>query len=109
MLVESKVVIGEDELNITDDDLTCLALETVDHFDGFGLLQIMHTTDIVGAMEKSYCFLHRAVQELLAAFYIWKEDQIEDAIDQHFKRWCTELGVAKQFKMRETLFKKNAH
>ena len=85
MLVESKVVIGEDELNITDEDLTCLPLETVDHFDGFGLLQIMHTTDIVGAMEKSYCFLHRAVQELLAAIYIWKEDQIEDAIDQHFK------------------------
>ena len=85
MLVESKVVIGEEELDITEDDLTCLPLQTVHQFDGFGLLQIMHTTDIVGDMEKSYCFLHRAVQELLAAIYIWRNDLVEDAIDQHFK------------------------
>ena len=85
MLVESKVVIGEEELDITEDDLTCLPLQTVHQFDGFGLLQIMRTTDIVGDMEKSYCFLHRAVQELLAAIYIWRNDLVEDAIDQHFK------------------------
>lgn len=85
MLVDSKVVIGEEELGITREDLTCLPLQSIDHFDGFGLLQIMHTADIIGDMEKSYCFLHRAVQELLAAIHIWKSDTVENAIDQYFK------------------------
>ena len=85
MLVKSKVVISEEELDITEEDLTCLPLQTVDHFDGFGLLQIMHTTDKLGDLEKYYCFLHRAVQELLAAIYLWKSDMIEDTIDRYFK------------------------
>ena len=85
MLIKSKVVISEEELDITEEDLTCLPLQTVDHFDGFGLLQIMHTTDKLGDLEKYYYFNHRTVQELLAAIYLWKNDMIEDTIDRYFK------------------------
>ena len=85
MLVENKVLLSEEELEITEEDLACLSLQSTDHFDGFGLLQIAHTTDEIGSMEKMYCFLHRAVQELLAAIYIWKCDMVESTIDQYFK------------------------
>jgi len=85
MLVERKVVFGEEELDIAEEDLACLSLQSTEHFDGFGLLQIMHTADIIGSMEKTYGFIHRAVQELLAAIYIWNNNMVEDVMDQHFK------------------------
>ena len=85
MLVENKVLLSEEELDIAKEDLACLPLQSTDHFDGFGLLQITHTSDVLGSMEKTYGFLHRAVQELLAAIYIWKCDMVESAIDQYFK------------------------
>ena len=85
MLVENKVLLSEGEFSITTKDLSCLFLQNTDHFDGFGLLQIAHTTNEICGMEKTYCFLHRAVQELLAAIYIWKCDMVESTIDQYFK------------------------
>ena len=85
MLVENKVLLSEEELDIAKEDLACLSLQSADHFDGFGLLQITHTSDMMGSMEKTYGFLHRSVQELLAAIYIWKRDMVGSTIDQYFK------------------------
>ena len=82
MLVENKVLLSEEEFNNTTKDLS---LQNTNHFDGFGLLQIAHTTNEICGMEKTYCFLHRAVQELLAAIYIWKCSMVESTIDQYFK------------------------
>lgn len=85
MLVKNKVVFGEEDLDIANEDVACLSLQSTEQFDGFGLLNISHTTDILGSMEKTYSFIHRAVQELLAAIYIWKYDIIESTMDRHFK------------------------
>ena len=74
MLKDNKLVLNEDELEETDN----LQLK---QFDGFGLLHIDHYTS---TLETSYSFIHRAVQELLAAIFILDTGNISDILDEHF-------------------------
>ncbi|XP_065907269.1 NACHT, LRR and PYD domains-containing protein 12-like [Dysidea avara] len=76
MLLDSKLVCVEDDLeNI---------LANAEQFDGFGLLHIEHFTDEFTETVKYYSFIHRAVQELMAAISILNSDSVEDTIDKHF-------------------------
>ena len=72
------------ELQVTQEDLVHLGLQNKDQFDGFGLLHIHHVTDKFGDREKCYSFIHRAVQELLAAIAILGSDSVEDTIANYF-------------------------
>ena len=96
LLKKDQLMFGEDEMgqmNITDDDLTCFELKNEEQFDGFGMLQIHHSIDYLACEERSYSFIHRAVQELLAAISLWKSNCIEDMIDTHFKPGSYLLNV----------------
>ena len=77
MLKDNKLVLNEDELEETDN----LQLK---QFDGFGLLHIDHYTSTLATMETSYNFIHRSVQELLAAIFILDTGNISDILDEHF-------------------------
>jgi len=52
--------------------------------DVFGLLSIEHVTNDLAEKEIHYSFIHRAVQELLAAMSILQSGSIEDMIDRYF-------------------------
>ena len=77
MLKDNKLVLNEDEL----DEMDNLQLK---QFDGFGLLHVDHYTSALATMESSYSFIHRAVQELLAAIFILDTGNISDILDEHF-------------------------
>ena len=81
LLKHHKLVFDEDELEIAVEDLDNVDLK---HFDGFGLLYIDHYTSSLATREKSYSFIHRAVQELLAAIYILDTGNISDILDEYF-------------------------
>ena len=70
-------MLNEDEL----DEMDNLQLK---QFDGFGLLHVDHYTSALATMESSYSFIHRAVQELLAAIFILDTGNIIDILDEHF-------------------------
>ncbi|XP_065906610.1 NACHT, LRR and PYD domains-containing protein 4C-like isoform X1 [Dysidea avara] len=78
-LVDKKLVFDEEELED-------LPIAKTDRFDGFGLLHIEHVTDEFGDRVKSYSFIHRAVQELLAAILILESKTVEDAINKYFSK-----------------------
>ena len=75
MLKDTKMILKEEELEITQDNL---------QFDGFGLLHVDHYTSVMATVETSYSFIHRAVQELLAAIFIVKTGNINDVFDKYF-------------------------
>ena len=77
MLKDNKLVLNEDELDVMDN----LQLK---QFDGFGLLHVDYYTSALATMESSYSFIHRAVQELLAAIFILDTGNISDILDEHF-------------------------
>ena len=77
MLKDNKLVLNEDEL----DEMDNVQLK---QFDGFGLLHVDHYTSALATMETSYSFIHRAVQELLAAIFILDTGNISDILDEHF-------------------------
>ena len=79
MLKDNKLVLNEDEL----DEMDNLQLK---QFDGFGLLHVDHYTSVLATMETSYSFIHRAVQELLAAIFILDTGNIShsDILDEYF-------------------------
>ena len=52
--------------------------------DGFGLLSIEHVINEYGKEEKHYSFIHRAVQELMAAISVIQLNRVENVIDKHF-------------------------
>ena len=81
LLKDHKLVFDEEELDIAVQDLDDVDLR---HFDGFGLLYIDHYTSTLATRETSYSFIHRAVQELLAAIYILDTGNISDTLDEHF-------------------------
>ena len=80
-LKDKKLVFDETELEVTKESIENLHLE---HFDGFGLLCIDHYTSELAMREKSYSFIHRAVQELLAAIFILDTGNINSALDEYF-------------------------
>ena len=79
MLKDNKMMITEEELEITEDNLQ------LKQFDGFGLLHVDHCASAMATVETSYSFIHRAVQELLAAIFIVKADNIIDLFDENFQ------------------------
>ena len=83
MLKDNKLVMHEEEFGVVQDDLESLQLK---QFDGFGLLHIDHYTSKLATMETSYSFIHRAVQELLAAISILDTSSITDILDEYFDK-----------------------
>ena len=81
MLKDNKLVMHEEEFVVLQDDLDSLQLK---QFDGFSLLHIDHYTSKLATMETSYSFIHRAVQELLAAISLLDTGNVSDILDQYF-------------------------
>ena len=83
MLRDKKLVFDEDTLGITDSDLRSLHLDP-EQFDGLGLLHVEYFPTKWATTKRSYSFIHRAVQELLAAISILDNGSISDILDEHF-------------------------
>ena len=83
MLKDKKLVFDEDILEITDSDLKTLNLDP-EQFDGLGLLHVEYLPTKWATTKRSYSFIHRAVQELLAAIFILDTGNISDVLDEHF-------------------------
>ena len=75
MLKDNKLVLNEDEL----DKMDKLQLKQFDV-----LLHVDRYTSALVTIETSYSFIHRAVQELLAAIFISDTGNISDILDEHF-------------------------
>ena len=78
MLINKTVVFDGEELEY---ELKQLHFTSI---DVFGLLSAEHVTNELAEKEIHYSFIHRAVQELLAAMSILESNSIEDTIDKHF-------------------------
>jgi len=74
----------EERLTFYEDDIRNIAPQNAKQFDGFGLLHIEHVTDEYCFKVKIYSFIHRSVQELMAAQSILKSNCVEDIINKHF-------------------------
>ena len=87
ILRDQKLVFDEDILGITNCDLKNLDLDT-QQFDGLGLLHVEYFPTKWATTKRSYSFIHRAVQELLAAIFMLDtgniSDNISDILDEHF-------------------------
>ena len=83
MLIYQKLMFDEDILGITNSDLKTLDLDP-EQFDGLGLLHVEYFPTKWATTKRSYSFIHRAVQELLAAIFILDTGNISDAIDEYF-------------------------
>ena len=84
MLRERKLVFDEDILGITYNDLESLNLDP-EQFDGLGLLHVEYFPTKWATTKRSYSFIHRAVQELLAAIFILDApDNISVILDEYF-------------------------
>ena len=83
MLRDKKLVFDEDILGITDSDLKTLDLAP-EQFDGLGLLHVEYFPTKWATTKRSYSFIHRAVQELLAAIFILDTGNISNILDDHF-------------------------
>ena len=81
MLKDNKLVLNEEEIEVMRDDLDSLQLK---QFDGFGLLHVDHYTSSLATMETSYSFIHRSIQELLAAIFISNTGNVSDLLDDYF-------------------------
>ena len=81
MLKDNNLVLNEEELEVIQEELDNMQLE---QFDGFGLLHVDLYTTAVATMETSCSFIHKAVQELLAAIFILDTGNISDILDEHF-------------------------
>jgi len=78
-LLDTKQLFDEEELKD-------IPVASTEQFDGFGLLHVDHVTDEFGEKVKCYSFIHRAVQELLAALSISKSMTAEEAMKKYFSK-----------------------
>ena len=85
MLRDKKLVFDEDILGITYNDLKSLNLDP-EQFDGLGLLHVEYFPTKWATTKRSYSFIHRAVQELLAAIFILDTGNISDILDEYFNK-----------------------
>ena len=83
MLRDQKLVFDEDILGITSSEQNTLHLDP-EQFDGLGLLHVEYFPTKLATTKRSYSFIHRAVQELLAAIFILDTGNISDILDEHF-------------------------
>ena len=90
MLRDNKLVLNEEEVEVIQDDLDSLQLK---QFDGFGLLHVDHYISSLATMETCYSFIHRSVQELLAAIFISNTGNISDLLDEYFNEGSYLINV----------------
>ena len=90
MLKDNKLVLNEEEIEVMRDDLDSLQLK---QFDGFGLLHVDHYTSSLATMETSYSFIHRSIQELLAAIFISNTGNVSDLLDKYFNKHSYLINV----------------
>ena len=90
MLRDNKLVLNEGEVEVIQDYLDSLQLK---QFDGFGLLHVDHYISSLATMETSYSFIHRSVQELLAAIFISNTGNISDLLDEYFNEGSYLINV----------------
>ena len=83
ILRENKLVFDESILGIVNSDLKSLNLNSA-QFDGLGLLHVEYFPTKWATAKRSYSFIHRAVQELLAAIFILDTGNISIVLDEHF-------------------------
>ena len=83
LLRDKKLMFNEDMLEITDNDLKTLDLAP-EQFDGLGLLHVEHSPTKRATTKRSYSFIHRSVQELLAAIFILVTGNLRDTLDEYF-------------------------
>ena len=83
MLKDKKLTFDEEQLGISEEELDNLDMD-MEHFDGFGMLHVNHYTSNMAMREISYSFIHRAVQELLAAIFILDTGNVSDILNEHF-------------------------
>ena len=83
MLRDQKLVFDEDILGITNSDLKTLDLDP-EQFDGLGLLHVEYFPTKWATTKRSYSFIHKAIQELLAAIFLLDTGNISDTLDEHF-------------------------
>ena len=88
-LKKQELVFDEEELGITESLLEKLGIEK---FDGFGLLHVNNYTSRQATRERYCSFIHRAVQELLAANFLSTCD-IKDILDKHFYKGSYLMNV----------------
>ena len=81
MLKDKKLTLHKKEIEVMQDDLDRLQLK---RFDGFGLLHVDHYTSSLATMETCFSFIHRSVQELLAAIFISNTGNVSDLLDDYF-------------------------
>ena len=81
MLKDNRLMLCEEELEVMQDELDNLQLK---QFDGFGLLHVDYYTSTLATTETSYSFIHRSVQELLAAIFIIHSGNLSDILDEYF-------------------------
>ena len=89
-LKKQELVFDEAELGITQGLLNKHGLE---YFDGFGLLHVNHYTSRLATRERYCSFIHRAIQELLAANFILNHCNIDDILDKHFYKGSYLMNV----------------
>ena len=90
MLRDNKLVLNEGEVEVIQDDLDNLQLK---QFDGFGLLHVDHYISSLATMETCYSFIHRSVQELLAAIFISNTGNISNLLDEYFNEGSYLINV----------------
>ena len=90
MLRDNKLLLNEGEVEVIQDNLDSLQLK---QFDGFGLLHVDHYIGSLATMETSYSFIHRSVQELLAAIFISNTGNISDLLDEYFNEGSYLINV----------------
>ena len=87
MLKKKELTFDEEEL---EEEVENLDME---HFDGFGMLHVDHYTSDLALRERCYSFIHRAVQELLAAIFILDDGNISKTLDEHFYKGSYLINV----------------
>ena len=87
MLIDKTLVFDGKEL---EDELKQLKFQSA---DVFGLLSIEHITNDLAEIEIRYSFIHRAVQELLAAMSILESNYIEATITKYFYKGSYLINV----------------
>ena len=85
MLKKKELTFDEEEL---EEEVENLDME---HFDGFGMLHVDHYD--LALRERCYSFIHRAVQELLAAIFILDTGNISNTLDEHFYKGSYLINV----------------
>ena len=85
MLTDNRLMFNKEELNFENFHFVSV--------DGFGLLSIEHITNELGNEERHYSFIHRAVQELLAAISIVKSNSVGNTFDEHFNEGSYLINV----------------